>query len=248
MRSIGIISGTGLDNPDMLEDVEEFCIVTSFGSPSSSLIRGRVGNNIIYLLARHGREHPISPNQVNFRANIQVLKDMKCDYVFATTTVGSLCEEIEPGHVVILDQFIDFTRHRFVSFHETFEPYSVCHTPMIEPFDPSLRQLAITACKKLGYAHHERGTAITIEGPRFSTRAESNMFRLWGAHVINMSIAPECALANEAGLPYASVAVTREDVCWNKSSSPMTREELSLCYAKNSERANKILLSAIEQL
>ena len=213
MVKIGIIGGSGLDNPDILEDVREENVETSYGKLSSSLKIGKIKGVDVVLIARHGREHTIPPTQVNFRANISALKEAGCTHILATTACGSLKEEINRGHLVILDQFIDFTRHRSITFHEKFEPGKPIHCPMAEPFDNSLRELLIQTCKEISLFCHEKGTVITIEGPRFATKAESKMFRMWGADVINMSVAPEAALANEAGIPYAAVAMSTDYDC-----------------------------------
>jgi 5'-methylthioadenosine phosphorylase len=199
-------------------------------------------------LARHGREHTIPPTKVNFRANIQALKDQGCTHIIATTAVGSLRDEIDRGHLVILDQFIDFTRHRDVTFHESFEPHKPAHCPMSEPFDNDLRNLLVKNCKKLKIFCHEKGTVVTIEGPRFSTRAESNMFRIWGADVINMSIAPEAALANEAKIPYAVVAMSTDYDCWKQDEEPVTWDAILEIFKANVEKVTELLVSTISEL
>ena len=208
MVKIGIIGGSGLDNPDILKESNEINVDTSYGKPSSSLKLGKIHDVDVVLIARHGREHTIPPTQVNYRANIQALKDQGCSHILSTTACGSLREEIERGDLVILDQFIDFTRLRKISFFEEFVPGDMKHTPMADPYSEELRKILIGTAKELNLKYHETGTVITIEGPRFSTRAESHMFRIWGADVINMSIAPETILANEANIPYAAIAMS----------------------------------------
>src|SRR3989338_10621792 len=192
MIKIGIIGGSGLDDPNLLQDCYEKELETIYGKPSSSLTIGKLNETAVVILARHGKKHNISPTQVNYRANIQALQQEGCTHILATTACGSLREEIKRGDLVILDQFIDFTRLRKLSFHDTFEPHHAVHTGMAEPFHKELRQQLIRSCQNLGLSYHPKGTVITIEGPRFSTKAESKMFRSWGADVINMSIAPEC--------------------------------------------------------
>src|SRR3989344_7216645 len=191
---IGIIGGTGLDNPQLLDDFKEISVDTPFGKPSSTLIKGKYQGIDLVIIARHGRKHEIPPTQVNNKANIFALKNEGCKYILATSAVGSLKEEIQRGDFVILDQFIDFTRRRDLSFYDKFD-FGPLHTPMAKPFSNDLRKKLINACKELKFGYHETGTVITIEGPRFSTIAESKMFRQWGADVINMSIAPEAILA-----------------------------------------------------
>lgn len=248
MKKIGIIGGSGLDNPDILRDARDQAVETPWGAPSAPLKHGYIGEHPVVLLGRHGREHTVPPTQVNYRANIHALKAAGCDCVLATTAVGSLREEIDRGHLVVLDQFIDFTRHRAVTFHESFEPHAPVHTPMADPFDDGLRQAMIAACKKLGIPHHERGTVVTIEGPRFSTRAESFMFRAWGADVINMSVAPECILANEAGLPYAAVAMSTDYDCWKTDEAPVTWDDILAVFQKNAKNVTDLLIEVIGEL
>jgi 5'-methylthioadenosine phosphorylase len=248
MVKIGIIGGSGLDNPDILENAKAIEVSTPYGEPTSVLKSGKIKGVDVVLLARHGREHTIPPTQVNFRANIHALKEQGCTHILATTAVGSLREEIGRGHLVILDQFIDFTRLRNISFFHTFEPHNPKHTPMAEPFSKELRTLLIEGCRELRIPFHEKGTVVTIEGPRFSTKAESSMFRIWGADVINMSIAPEAALANEAGIPYAAVAMSTDYDCWKEDEAPVTWEQILKIFGENVDKVTKLLVRVIPQI
>jgi 5'-methylthioadenosine phosphorylase len=248
MVKIGIIGGSGLDNPNILQDLKDVEVETPYGKPSSSLKIGKVENVGVVLLARHGREHTIPPTQVNFRANIHALKEQGCTHILATTACGSLREEIDRGHLVILDQFIDFTRHRQVTFHEEFKPHKAAHISMAEPFSKELRELLIKTSKELKIFCHEKGTVITIEGPRFSTKAESNMFRIWGADVINMSIAPEAALANEAKIPYAVVAISTDFDCWKEDEESVTWEGILEIFKQNVEKVTNLLIGTIPKI
>jgi len=248
MVKIGIIGGSGLDNPDILKDSKDVKVDTPYGSPSSPLKIGKIENVDVILLARHGRDHTIPPSQVNFRANIWALKNSGATHIIATTACGSLREEIRRGDFVILDQFIDFTKQRKSTFYEKFEPGNPVHTPMSEPFSPYLREKLIEAAEELGFRYHSRGTVITIEGPRFSTKAESHMFRKWGADVINMSIATEAVLANEAGIPYGVVAMSTDYDCWKEDESPVTWEEVLKVFNENSEKAIKLLVKTIPKI
>lgn len=248
MPKIAVIGGSGLDNPEILQGSEEKQVSTKYGAPSSSLKIGKINGVDVVLLSRHGRQHTIPPSQVNFRANIQALKDEGCTHILASTAVGSLREKIGRGDFVILDQFIDFTRHRFVSFCESFEPHKPEHTPMAEPFSKELREKLIQSCEELNLKHHKTGIVITIEGPRFSTKAESNMFRIWGADVINMSIAPETALANEAGIPYAAVAMSTDYDCWKEDEAPVTWEEVLKVFEQNAENMISLLVTTIPKI
>jgi len=248
MIKIGIIGGSGLDNPDILEQPRDLEVTTPWGAPSAPLRLGRIAGVPVALLARHGREHTLPPSQVNYRANVQALKDVGCTHVLATTAVGSLREEIGRGHLVIIDQFIDATKQRAMSFHESFAPHHPVHTPMADPFDAQLRAALIAGCAQLGYTFHPTGTVVTIEGPRFSTRAESRMFRLWGADIINMSIATEAALAAEAGLPYAAVAMSTDYDCWKTDEAPVTWDAILQVFNSNAQKVTRLLCDTIARL
>jgi 5'-methylthioadenosine phosphorylase len=245
---IGIIGGSGLDNPDILKDARDVTVSTPFGSPSSPLKVGKISGVDVVLLARHGREHTIPPTQVNFRANIKALKDAGCTHILATTAVGSLKQEIGRGDFVILDQFIDFTKQRKMTFHESFEPHKPVHTPMADPFNKDLRNILNSTCQELKLKYHPKGTVVTIEGPRFSTRAESHMFRSWKADVINMSIATEATLANEAGIPYAAIAMSTDFDCWLETEEPVTWDEILKVFGQNVEKVTKLLINAIPKI
>lgn len=237
-----------MDNPRFFAHSREETVTTPYGAPSSPLTCGEIAGREVVLLARHGRAHTIPPTQVNYRANVYALKQAGCTNIIATTAVGSLREEIRRGDLVIVDQFIDFTKRRDATFHEVFEPHAPVHTPMAEPFDGPMRGLLIAGCEKLGVRHHARGTVVTIEGPRFSTRAESRMFRLWGADVINMSIAVEAALANEAGIPYAAVAMSTDYDCWKEDDAPVSWESVIEVFKANVEKVTKLLLAVVPQI
>lgn len=244
---IGIIGGSGLDNPELLSNYEEKDIDTPYGKPSSKIISGKLMDVDVCFLSRHGRKHEISPTNVNNRANIYALGKLGCTHIIATTACGSLKQEIERGDFVIVDQFIDFTKHRTSTFHDDFSKGAV-HTPMADPFSKFLREKVIKACEELGIKHHRNGTVITIEGPRFSTRAESKVFRSWGADVINMSIAPECALANEAGIEYAAVAMSTDYDCWKTDEESVTWEAILKTFNSNAEKMKKLILASIGKI
>ena len=237
---IAIIGGSGLENPDILKNSEEIKIETPYGNPSSGFKTGQVEGIDVAILSRHGKNHEIPPSQVNNRANIWAIRELGCTHMLTTTACGSLREEIKRGDLVIPDQFIDFTRHREVTFHEKFEVGKLQHVPMAEPFNKELRQKLIDSAGKLNLPFHHKGTVITIEGPRFSTRAESNMFRLWGADIINMSVAPECILANELQIPYAAIALSTDYDCWKTDEESVTWEEVLKVFSQNVK--NVILL------
>ena len=250
MVKVGIIGGSGLDDPRLLKDAKEFHAITPFGETSSPLTVGTIEGREVVILARHGRHHTIPPTQVNYRANIHALKSQNCTHILATTACGSLREEIKRGDIVILDQFIDFTRLRPITFFETFPPgaENAKHTPMADPFSEPLRQKLIAIAKQLGLSSHERGTVVTIEGPRFSTRGESRMFRMWGADVINMSLAPEVVLANEVGIPYAAVAISTDYDCWKTDEAPVEWSEVLKIFENNVRNVKNLLLQTIQTL
>ncbi len=240
---IGIIGGSGLEKSDILENAEEIEIETPYGKPSCKIKKGFIYGAEVYILSRHGENHEITPTNVNNRANIYALYKLGCKYILATTAVGSLKENIFPGDFVIANQFIDFTKHRKTTFFDDFKE-GVKHTSLAEPFSEELRQHIIDSCEELKLRCHKIGTILTIEGPRFSTRAESFMFREF-AHVINMSTSPEAILAKEIGIDYAAIAMSTDYDCWKKSEKPVTWEEIEKTMSKNSENVKKVLLKTI---
>ncbi|KAM9167401.1 S-methyl-5'-thioadenosine phosphorylase [Mergus octosetaceus] len=246
-RTIGIIGGTGLDDPDILEGRTEKYVDTPYGKPSDALILGKIKNVSCVLLARHGRHHTIMPSNVNYRANIWALKEENCSHVLVTTACGSLREEIQPGDLIMIDQFIDRTTKRHYTLYDgqcSALP-GVCHIPMAEPFCTKTREVLIEIAKKLGLQCHSKGTMITIEGPRFSSRAESLMFRSWGADVINMTTVPEVILAKEAGMSYASIAMATDYDCWKEHEETVSVDKVLKTLKENANKATSILLSAI---
>ena len=242
---IGIIGGSGLDNPELFLNPKDEIVATKWGAPSSPLKLGKIAGIDVALLSRHGREHIIPPTQVNYRANIQALKDIGCTHILATTAVGSLREEIRRGDLVIIDQFIDFTKQRKMTFHEAFKPHDPVHTPMADPFDFRLRGILNQVCINQSLSFHQSGTVVTIEGPRFSTRAESRMFRSIGADIINMSISTEVALANEIGIPYAAIAMSTDYDCWKEDEKPVSWEAILAVFKSNADKVTRLLLAAI---
>ena len=241
---VGIIGGSGMDDPRLMKNKKEKKVKTPYGNPSSPLTIGKIGGVDTVILARHGKGHSIYPTGVNFRANIYALKKEGCTHILATTAVGSLRENIKPGDLVFVDQFIDHTKHRALTFHDE----KVIHTPMAEPFCKELRALLVKSAKELRLRHHSKGTVITIEGPRFSTKAESHMFRGWGADVINMSTVPEVILARELGICYQSIAMSTDYDCWKEGEEPVTWEMIVAIMNKNSENVKKLLLKTISKI
>jgi 5'-methylthioadenosine phosphorylase len=242
---VGIIGGSGLDDPKILSDYSEAEVETPYGKPSSKVTGGKISGVEVCILARHGRGHSITPTNVNNRANIWALKSLGCTHIIATTAVGSLREEIKPCDIVIPDQLIDFTRHRKSTFHDDFEK-GVAHASLAEPFSENLRKMLIHAAEHTGVPFHSSATLVTIEGPRFSTKAESRMFRTMGADIINMSVAPEAALAREAGLEYAAVAMSTDYDCWRESGEAVSWDMIERRMKENSEKVKRLIIRAIE--
>ncbi len=241
---IGIIGGSGMDDPHIMKGSKGKKASTPYGSPSSPLTVGTINGVDVVILARHGKDHSIYPSGVNYRANIHALKKEGCTHILATTAVGSLRERIKPGDFIFVDQFIDFTKHRPLTFHDE----KVIHTPMSEPFCHDLRTLLISSAKELKLRYHDKGTVITIEGPRFSTKAESHMFRKFGADIINMSTVPEVILAREVGICYQSIAMSTDYDCWKEGEEPVTWEMVNAIMARNAENVKTLLVRTIGKI
>ncbi|UYV81911.1 MTAP [Cordylochernes scorpioides] len=244
---IGIIGGTGLDNPSLLYNRQEKYVDTPFGKPSDALIEGTIFDVECVLLARHGRNHTISPTNINYRANIWALQKAGCTHIIATSACGSLKEEIKPGHIAFPDQFIDRTVHRMSTFYDG-KPGSligVCHLPMHTPFCMDTREILLEAAKHLGYTYHTTGTVVTIEGPRFSTRAESELYRSWNADLVGMTLVPEVVLAKEIGICYASIALATDYDCWHQSEAKVCVDDVMKIMKENSHKALEIIKHSI---
>ncbi len=245
MIKVGIIGGSGLDDPDILKDAKEISIETPYGSPTSMLTCGSIEGVDVVIIARHGKDHSIYPSKVNFRANIWALKEQGCTHILASTAVGSLRQEIAPGHLVFPNQFIDHTRKRETTF---FVEKEVVHTSMADPFCSKLIDLLSLSAEQMGAPYHKNKTVITIEGPRFSTKAESHMFRSWNADVINMSTVPEVVLAREKKMHYAAIAMSTDYDCWHEEEEPVTWEMIVRVMKKNSDNVIKLFLDVIPKI
>ncbi|MDQ7785270.1 MAG: S-methyl-5'-thioadenosine phosphorylase [Desulfomonilaceae bacterium] len=245
MVKIGMIGGSGFDDPDFLTNVKTVKKGTPFGPLSSDVIVGMCEDTEVFIISRHGKGHRIRPSAVNYRANIWAMKELGVTHIIATSACGSLREEIEPGHLVFPDQFIDRTRTRPSTFHEGDQ---VVHIAMSDPFCERLRGILAETASAEGITHHPKGTVVTIEGPRFSTRAESNMFRLWGGDIVNMSTVPEVVLAREAGICYAVAAMSTDYDCWHHSEEPVTWEMIATTMNKNVENVKKLFFRAIPRI
>jgi len=242
---IGMIGGSGFDDPDFLKNVKTVKRGTPFGSLSHDLIIGKAGDTEVVIMLRHGKGHRIFPSAINFRANLWAMREVGVTHIIATSACGSLREEIEPGHLVFPDQFIDQTKSRKSTFYEGDQ---VVHISMADPFCGKLRQILIETAKEEGIAHHPTGTVVTIEGPRFSTRAESRMFRIWGGDIINMSTVPEAVLAREAGICYAVAAMSTDYDTWHQSEEPVTWEMIATTMNKNVQNVKNIFFHALSRI
>jgi len=240
---IGIIGGSGLDNPDLLENYEEKEVETKFGFPSSKITCGKIKGVDVCILSRHGKKHEISPSEINYKANIAALKLLNCDYILATSAVGSLKQEIIPGDLVFPNQIIDFTKSRKNTFYEK----EVFHLPFSAPFSEKLRKLLIETSQELGLKYHEKATLIVIEGPRFSTRAESFFFKNY-ADVIGMTAMPEACLAKEAGIEYATIAMSTDYDCWHDEIEPVTFEIVKKRMQENADKVKQLILAILKKL
>lgn len=238
MKTVGVIGGSGLYEMDELEDVREVALETPFGKPSDSYITGRLGDVNMVFLPRHGRGHRLLPSELNFRANIHGMKQLGVDQIISVSAVGSMKEEIEPGHIVIPDQFIDRTKGRISTF---FGNGVVGHVSFADPVCGDLSRVVYDAAQSVGATTHFGGTYICIEGPQFSTRAESRLYRSWGVDVIGMTNVPESKLAREAEICYATIALSTDYDCWHEEEEDVTVEAVLEIIRKNVATAKAII-------
>ncbi|KAK6630520.1 hypothetical protein RUM43_014505 [Polyplax serrata] len=247
---VGIIGGSGLDNPDIISGRIELNVSTPFGPPSDTLIEGTIENVPCILLPRHGKNHDLMPSSINYRANIWALKSVGCTHILASTACGSLKEEVAPGDLIILDGFVDRTKSRHSTFYDnSCGSFSgVCHMPMEPAFCEKTRKILIECAKALNLRCHPSGTCVTIEGPRFSSKAESNIFRSWNCDVVNMTTVPEVVLAKEAGLCYAAVGLVTDYDCWKSSGENVNVPDVLLLFKKNVKRVTDLLTAAVNEI
>jgi 5'-methylthioadenosine phosphorylase len=238
----GVIGGSGLYHMAGLTEVSEVEVDTPFGKPSDSLIRGKLGDVNLVFLPRHGRGHRWLPTEVNFRANIFALKKLGVERIISVSAVGSLREEIAPGHLVVPDQFIDRTTQRPSTF---FGAGIVAHVSLADPFCPALSRQLVDAAQEAGAKVHAGGTYLCMEGPQFSTRAESRLYRSWGAHVIGMTNLQEAKLAREAEICFSTLALATDYDCWNQAASDVEIESVLKVLTQNVELAQKTISRAV---
>lgn len=240
---IGVIGGTGVYDPKLLKHVKEIKVRTPYGPPSDSITVGELEGRRVAFLPRHSKKHTIRPTDVNSRANIFALKKLGVQRILATSTVGSLREDFKPGDVVFIDQFIDRTTRREESFYTGAQ---VCHISVAEPMCPELRRTLIKAADDIGVPTHNAGTYVCIEGPRFSTKAESRMFKMWGADVVGMTLVPECVLAREAEICYSCIATVTDYDVWKDQ--PVSVAEVRKTMKANIEKVKRIITAAIPRI
>ena len=229
MVKIGIIGGSGIYDPDTFELVKKVYPKTSYGKPSDEILIGRIAKTEVAFLPRHGKDHQYPPSSVPYRANIRAMKDLGVEMIISPCAVGSLKEEYRPGDLVIVDQFIDLTKKREYTF---FDDRTV-HISIPEPFCPELSAVFSKAAEDMKIRYHKKGTYMCIEGPRFSTKAESNMFRNF-ADIIGMTVVPECQLARELGMCYCSLATVTDYDVWKDEpvDIQMVIRTMNECLAK----------------
>jgi len=239
---IGIIGGSGLYDIEGLRKVKELSVKTPFGSPSDKVILGELDGIRIAFLSRHGRGHRLNPSEINYRANIYALKSIGVSRVISVSAVGSMKESIKPGDVVLPDQFIDLTKRRASTF---FEGGIVAHVAFGDPVCPSLGAVLLDAARTVGATVHQGGVYLCIEGPQFSTKGESRLYRQWGASVIGMTNLPEAKLAREAELCYATVALATDYDCWHETEQAVTVESILITLRQNVTLAKRLLRTAM---
>ncbi len=246
-RTLGVIGGSGLYELPGLEAVEPTRVRTPFGDPSDEIIAGRLGGVRLLFLPRHGRGHRLLPSELPFRANVWALKSLGADSLLAVSAVGSLREEIVPGHLVVPDQFIDRTRGRQAE-STFFGRGVVAHVQFADPFCPLLSRALVEAARSAGATVHGGGTYVCMEGPAFSTRAESLLYRSWGAHVIGMTNLQEAKLAREAELCFATLALATDYDCWHEAHDDVQIGDVLAVIAANVDRARRTLAALAPRL
>ena len=235
---IAFIGGSGLYKIPNFKNSEWLDVSSNFGKPSSKICIGSLNGKKIAFLPRHGLNHNLSPSKINYRANIEALKKLNVQNIISVSAVGSLREDFKPSEFVLVDQFIDRTFIRNKSF---FDDDCVVHIPMASPICNNLKKISSKALKKLKLNFHSGGTYICIEGPQFSTLAESNLYRSWGCDVIGMTNMPESKLAMEAGICYVSLSMVTDYDCWHKNHDSVTVDQIVKVMKKNSENALKFI-------
>jgi 5'-methylthioadenosine phosphorylase len=242
---IGIIGGSGLYEMEGFSSEAEVRPETPFGRPSDSIVLGELEGRRVAFLPRHGRGHRIPPSAINFRANIWGLKKLGVDRILSVSAVGSMREDIAPGDFVVVDQFIDRTRHRADTF---FDADVVAHVMFADPVCAPLREVLVGAAREVGVKVHDGGTYLCMEGPLFSTRAESKLYRSWGVDVIGMTNLQEAKLAREAEISYATVAMATDFDCWHESHDDVSIDAILETMHRNVDNARNLIRAAVPRL
>jgi 5'-methylthioadenosine phosphorylase len=245
MKTLGVIGGSGLYDMPGLTDVEHVTLSTPFGEPSDEFVRGRLGEVQLVFLPRHGRGHRWLPTEINYRANLFGMKQLGVEWLVSVAAVGSLRGEIAPGHFVVPDQFIDRTVARPSTF---FGGGIVAHASMADPVCPVLSRLTVDAATAAGGQVHAGGTYVCMEGPQFSTRAESELYRSWGAHLIGMTNWQEAKLAREAEICFATLAIVSDYDCWNTEARDVTIDDILRLLAENADLARRCVARVAQAL
>lgn len=245
-RIVGVIGGSGLYDMEGLTDRTEHRVSTPFGDPSDVVVGGTLGSTRFLFLPRHGRGHRVAPHEINYRANLLALKQLGARQVISVSAVGSMQEDVHPGDVVLVDQFIDRTRTRPSTYFEGLGV--VAHVEFADPIDAALQDALYRAALEIGARARKGGIYLCIEGPQFSTRAESDLYRSWGATVIGMTNVPEAKLAREAELPYATIALATDYDCWKREEAAVSVDQVLAVLKKNVGTAQAILRRVADRL
>jgi 5'-methylthioadenosine phosphorylase len=243
MNKLAIIGGSGLYNIDGIKDEKWITVKTPWGEPSDQILEAKIDNKQIYFLPRHSRGHKINPSNINFRANIDALKQLGVTDILSVSAVGSLKDELEPGKFVLVDQFIDRTFARVKTF---FDKEIVAHVSMAKPISPGLMKACEAVLKKINLKYQFGGTYLVMEGPQFSSLAESNLYRSWGCDVIGMTNMPEAKLAREAEIRYASVAMVTDYDCWHEDHDDVSVDQVIKTLIGNADNARKMIVEIVK--
>ena len=243
MNKLAIIGGSGLYNIDGIKDEKWITVKTPWGEPSDQILEAKIGSKQIYFLPRHSRGHKINPSNINFRANIDALKQLGVTDILSVSAVGSLKEELEPGKFVLVDQFIDRTFARVKTF---FDKEIVAHVSMAKPISPGLMKACEAVLRKINLKHQVGGTYLVMEGPQFSSLAESKLYRSWGCDVIGMTNMPEAKLAREAEIRYASVAMVTDYDCWHEDHDDVSVDQVIKTLLSNADNARKMIVEVVK--
>ena len=243
MNKLAIIGGSGLYSIEGIKNEKWLSVSTTWGEPSDEILEVEIENKIVYFLPRHARGHKINPSNINFRANIDALKQLGVTDILSISAVGSLKEELEPGKFVLVDQFIDRTFARVKTF---FDNEIIAHVSMAKPTSPGLMKACDTALKKLDLKYKIGGTYLVMEGPQFSSLAESNLYRSWGCDVIGMTNMPEAKLAREAEIRYTTVAMVTDYDCWHEDHDDVSVEQVIKTLIGNAEKAKTMIVEVVK--